>query len=97
MVSAIFNRNNWHAKAEYDLYTLPLEKPANDEREYRLIKLANQLEVLLISDPETDRASAALDVHVGSLSDPVKTLSLLVYNKLTRNDIEKLARFSPFL
>jgi insulysin len=37
-----------------------------------LVKLANQLEVLLISDPDTDRASAALDVHVGSLSDPVK-------------------------
>ncbi|KAG2201269.1 hypothetical protein INT47_006772 [Mucor saturninus] len=70
MVSAIHNHQDWQCKAEYELYTHALEKPANDEREYRLIKLANQLEVLLISDPETDRASAALDVHVGSLSDP---------------------------
>lgn len=72
MVSAIFNHNDWQSNEEYDIYTKPLEKPANDEREYRLIKLANQLEVLVISDPDTDRASAALDVHVGSLSDPVK-------------------------
>ncbi|KAF7722305.1 Insulinase (Peptidase M16) [Apophysomyces ossiformis] len=54
----------------FHIYTKPLEKPAIDEREYRLLRLNNQLEVLLISDPETDRASAALDVHVGNLSDP---------------------------
>ncbi|GAA5812303.1 hypothetical protein MFLAVUS_005754 [Mucor flavus] len=70
MVSAVSNQNDWQTNQEYSLFTKPLEKPANDEREYRLIKLANQLEVLLISDPDTDRASAALDVHVGSLSDP---------------------------
>ncbi|KAG0165438.1 Insulinase (Peptidase M16) [Apophysomyces sp. BC1034] len=55
----------------YHVYTKPLEKPDIDDREYRLIRLGNQLEVLLVSDPETDRASAALDVHVGNLSDPV--------------------------
>lgn len=71
MVSAVSIQNDWQTNQEYSLFTKPLEKPANDEREYRLIKLANQLEVLLISDPDTDRASAALDVHVGSLSDPV--------------------------
>ncbi|KAI8077795.1 Metalloenzyme, LuxS/M16 peptidase-like protein [Halteromyces radiatus] len=54
----------------HHFYSKPLETPANDDRQYRLVRLANQLEVLLISDPETDRASAALDVHVGNLSDP---------------------------
>ena len=29
------------------------------------------LKVLLISDPSTDKSAAALDVHVGSMSDPV--------------------------
>lgn len=73
MVSAVFNNDqDWQVNQEYATYTKPLQKPDNDERDYRLIRLANQLEVLLICDPETDRASAALDVHVGSFSDPVK-------------------------
>lgn len=72
MVStSVTNDSDWQNNQNYFVYTNPLEKPANDEREYRLIRLLNQLEVLLISDPETDRASASLDVHVGSLSDPV--------------------------
>ncbi|KAK4511212.1 uncharacterized protein ATC70_012426 [Mucor velutinosus] len=71
MVSAIVNNDvDWQNCQAYSFYTKPLEKPANDDREYRLIRLLNQLEVLIISDPQTDRASAALDVHVGSLSDP---------------------------
>jgi insulysin len=47
-----------------------LEKPAPDNRTYRVIQLENKLEALLICDPETDKASAALDVNVGSFSDP---------------------------
>ncbi|KAI9883166.1 MAG: Methyltransferase-like protein 7B [Watsoniomyces obsoletus] len=46
-----------------------LETPALDDRSYRVIRLANKLEVLLVHDPETDKASAAMDVNVGSLSD----------------------------
>lgn len=47
-----------------------LEKPELDDRKYKVIKLSNELEALLIHDPETDKASAALDVKVGSFSDP---------------------------
>jgi hypothetical protein len=47
-----------------------MEKPALDIRSYRVIVLENRLEALLINDPETDKASAALDVNVGSFSDP---------------------------
>jgi hypothetical protein len=50
--------------------TNAMEKPSLDIRSYRVIRLLNQLEVLLIHDPETDKASAALDVNVGSFSDP---------------------------
>lgn len=46
-----------------------LEKPALDDREYRVIRLPNQLEALLIHDPDTDKASAALNVNVGNFSD----------------------------
>ena len=42
----------------------------NDQREYRHIQLSNKLDVLLISDPETDKSAASLDVYVGSYQNP---------------------------
>ncbi|RIB06084.1 Metalloenzyme, LuxS/M16 peptidase-like protein [Gigaspora rosea] len=50
--------------------SVPIEKSNNDDRDYRLIRLSNDLEALLIHDPTTDKSSASLDVHVGNLSDP---------------------------
>jgi insulysin len=47
-----------------------LEKPSLDDRSYRVIQLRNKLEALLVHDPETDKAAAAMDVNVGSFSDP---------------------------
>jgi len=46
-----------------------LEKPLLDNRSYRVVKLSNELEALLIHDPDTDKASAAMDINVGSFSD----------------------------
>ncbi|KAI9266092.1 Metalloenzyme, LuxS/M16 peptidase-like protein [Sporodiniella umbellata] len=63
--------SDWELNGNYWLYKKTLEKSDNDNRDYRLIKLAsNDLEVLLVHDKETDKASAALDVHVGHISDP---------------------------
>lgn len=45
-------------------------KPDTDDRNYRIIKLDNQLTALLINDPTTDKSAAALDVNVGSYNDP---------------------------
>ncbi|KAF3666553.1 Zinc-metallopeptidase, peroxisomal [Capsicum annuum] len=45
-------------------------KARSDKREYRRIVLQNSLEVLLISDPETDKCAASMDVPVGYYSDP---------------------------
>ncbi|KAL8158714.1 hypothetical protein V2J09_000251 [Rumex salicifolius] len=45
-------------------------KPRNDKREYKRIVLSNCLEVLLISDPDTDKCAASMCVDVGSFSDP---------------------------
>ncbi|KAL4805035.1 Metalloenzyme, LuxS/M16 peptidase-like protein [Aspergillus unguis] len=47
-----------------------LEKPSLDDRSYRVIQLPNKLEALLVHDAETDKAAAAMDVNVGSFSDP---------------------------
>ncbi|KAJ3185740.1 Insulinase (Peptidase M16) [Gaertneriomyces sp. JEL0708] len=54
---------------EYQIFE-EISKPDLDDRSYRILTLPNKLDVLLISDPHTDKASAALDVHVGHLSDP---------------------------
>lgn len=46
-------------------------KDEQDECSYRFITLdKNGLQVLLIHDPSTDQASAALDINVGSVADP---------------------------
>jgi len=54
-------------------FVKPIEQSLNDDRLYRLIRLQNDLEVLLVQDPTVDKSAAALDVHVGHLSDPVST------------------------
>jgi len=43
-----------------------------DQRQYETFFLENQLQVLLISDPETQKAAASMDVNVGHLSDPAE-------------------------
>ena len=47
-------------------------KPALDHREYCHLRLGprGELTAVLISDPETDKAAAAMDVGVGHSSDP---------------------------
>lgn len=46
-----------------------MEKPSLDNRSYRVVRLPNELEVLIVHDPDTDKASAAIDVNVGNFSD----------------------------
>ncbi len=45
-------------------------KRPGDHRNFRTITLPNQLTVLLISDPQLNKSAAAMDVGVGSLSNP---------------------------
>ncbi|CAO1621115.1 unnamed protein product [Jaminaea pallidilutea] len=56
--------------APYAMFTRDLEKSLLDDRQYRIVCLSNGLEVLLVHDPKTDKASAAMDIRVGHLSDP---------------------------
>ncbi|KAL2188482.1 LuxS/MPP-like metallohydrolase [Thermothelomyces heterothallicus CBS 203.75] len=56
-------------EGEVVVVTDRLEKPSLDDRSYRVIRLPNQLEALIVHDPKTDKASAAMDVNVGSFSD----------------------------
>ncbi|PKS05701.1 hypothetical protein jhhlp_007969 [Lomentospora prolificans] len=51
------------------LVTEDLEKPLLDDRSYRVMELANGMEVLLDHDPKADKASASMDMNVGNFSD----------------------------
>lgn len=48
------------------------ELSLNDNRKVDYFVLANQLPVLLISDPNAEKAAAAMDVNVGSGEDPLE-------------------------
>ncbi|GFT52795.1 insulin-degrading enzyme [Nephila pilipes] len=45
-------------------------KSEEDTRQYRGFELSNGMKILLVSDPSTDKSAAALDVQIGSMSDP---------------------------
>ena len=47
----------------------PVQSP-NDDRQYRLLTLDNEMQVLLISDPQTPKAAASLDINIGSGDNP---------------------------
>ncbi|KII85853.1 hypothetical protein PLICRDRAFT_165360 [Plicaturopsis crispa FD-325 SS-3] len=54
----------------FSLFNQEIEQSPNDDRQYRLVVLRNGLEVLLVSDAQTDKAAACLSVGVGHLNDP---------------------------
>ena len=67
---------NWHPQispgsAAHWVYAKPIQKSQQDDREYRLIRLENGLQTMLIQDAKADKAAASLDVAVGHLHDPV--------------------------
>lgn len=49
---------------------ITVDKSPNDKREYRALVLDNGMRVLLVSDPTSERAAAAVNVAAGSNSDP---------------------------
>lgn len=58
-------------------------KSEEDQRQYRALVLNNDLKVLLISDPATDKSAAALDVHVGEWL--CSLLLQLLWSRITYN------------
>ncbi|TBU42064.1 Metalloenzyme, LuxS/M16 peptidase-like protein [Dichomitus squalens] len=57
-------------KIPYDVYTKPINKSPQDDREYRLIRLDNGLQAMLVHHAKADKSAASLDVAVGHLYDP---------------------------
>ena len=56
----------------------PIKSPGDDYT-YRLLTLDNGLEVLLISNPDTPKAAAALDINVGSGDNSEVTVAGIVF------------------
>lgn len=63
------------ANGQYAVFTKTIEASLNDDRSYQMIRLPNEMEVLLVHDANTDKSAASLDVHVGNLTDPVSRKS----------------------
>jgi hypothetical protein len=64
------------------MFDKPIQKSAQDDREYRIIKLENGLHATLVHDAGADSAAASLDVAVGHLSDPVGRTIEFVNSKM---------------
>jgi len=69
---------HWHRQISPNVpphwvYTKPIQKSQQDDREYRLIRLNNGLQAMLVHDATADKAAASLDVAVGHLHDPAST------------------------
>ncbi|MBV1930239.1 MAG: insulinase family protein [Porticoccaceae bacterium] len=47
-----------------------VKRSPSDDRAYRYLRLDNGLQVLLISDPNTDKSAASMNVNVGSFQNP---------------------------
>ena len=71
-----WKRVNDSGAPPFHVYTKPICKSEQDDREYRVIKLENGLEAMLVHDAKGDKAAASLDVGVGHLHDPVSSLAV---------------------
>lgn len=54
-------------------------KSTQDKREYAYKKLENGLKVVVVSDPDADKAAASLNVHIGYMADPADREGLTHY------------------
>jgi hypothetical protein len=64
-----------------DWSNINILKPPKDDRDYVAFVLENGLKVVLCSDPLSNEAGAAMDVHVGACSDPKDVRGLAHFNE----------------
>lgn len=67
------------AMPSFEILESSITKSPNDKRHYQVIRLANQLQVLLVSDPDLKNSAASLSVPVGSMHNPDQQLGLAHY------------------
>jgi len=84
LLSPTFLIASSNAKAEpsmksFEINTTVIKQSPNDTRDYQLITLGNELQVLLISDPDLKNSAVSLSVPVGSMHNPESQLGLAHY------------------
>ena len=66
-------------KEKTNLLSDTLVVSPNDTRQYKTLKLSNEIEVILVSDPSAEKSAAALSVGVGLLHDPMSQQGMAHY------------------
>ncbi|KAJ2379915.1 metalloprotease [Coemansia sp. RSA 2611] len=96
---------NWETRFEskqsaeslmpYKEYTGLIEKLDNDQHQYRLIRLPNNLVALCVQDTEAKEAAASLSVNVGSNANPAEFQGLAHFleHMLFLNALDMFAQF----
>ncbi|KAJ2611385.1 metalloprotease [Coemansia sp. RSA 1365] len=64
------------SRMPYEEYAKPLEQPINDNCQYRLLRLPNNMVVICINDSGSEIAKASLVVGAGMHADPSDALGL---------------------
>ena len=89
------------ASVSYPSATTKIMTPPLDKRHYEYFTLNNGLRVLLCSDPTSNDAAAAMDVHVGACSDPPEIPGLAHFHEhmlfLGTKEYPKEDSFEAFL
>ena len=81
----------------YQVYPKDIIRSERDERDYRLIRLQNGLEAMLVHDVKADKSAASLDVAVGHLYDPVRYVLTFGRVGCTDQGLARHARVGSFL
>ncbi len=71
--SAAWSEQSWH------ILEGPINKNEKDVRQYQVIKLANDMQVLLVYDATAPKSLAGIALPIGSLDDPDKQQGLAHY------------------
>ena len=73
------NSNSEPIMKPFEIINTQITKSPNDTRQYQMIRLANDLQVLLVSDPDLKNSAASLSVPIGSMHNPDSQLGLAHY------------------
>ncbi|THG92718.1 hypothetical protein EW026_g8279, partial [Hermanssonia centrifuga] len=76
----------------YSMFTGLIETSDLDSRDYRVLRLENGLQAVLVHDLHADKAAACVDVAVGHLQDPfdVPGLAHFCEHMCTKNDSRRI-------
>ncbi|ABM05163.1 pitrilysin, Metallo peptidase, MEROPS family M16A [Psychromonas ingrahamii 37] len=77
--SSLVSADSKQAASSLEILETAIIQSPNDSREYQVIRLANQLEVLLVSDPDLENSAASLSLPIGSMNNPDQQLGLAHY------------------